>query len=113
MSSSPPEPIERAWPRPSRRTARARRAIRVPRPPGDAMIRTGYLRWEIEVRDERSREDRQAREVIFLARPSFRVVRVKSTGHIEAAERFVRGEAAYDSVLRTLHRDGGETEVRI
>jgi hypothetical protein len=77
------------------------------------MIRTGYLRWEIEVRDERSRDDRQAREVIFFARPSYRVVRVKSAGHIEAAERFVRGEAAYDSVLRTLHRDGGETDVRI
>jgi len=77
------------------------------------MIRTGYLRWEIEVRDERSRDDRQAREVIFLARPSYRVVRVKSTGHIDAAERFVRGEAAYDAVLRTLHRDGGATDVRI
>ena len=51
--------------------------------------------------------------MIFLARPSYRVVRVKSSGHIDAAERFVRGEAAYDSVLRTLHRDGGETDVRI
>jgi hypothetical protein len=77
------------------------------------MIRTGYLRWEIEVTDERSREDHQAREVIFLARPSYRVVRVKSTGHVEAAERFVRGEAAYDTVLRTLQREGGETDVRI
>jgi hypothetical protein len=77
------------------------------------MIRTGYLRWEIEVRDVRSRDDRQAREVIFLARPSYRIVRVKSTGHLDAAERFVRGEATYDSVLRTLHRHGGETEVRV
>ena len=77
------------------------------------MIRTGYLRWEIEVQDVRSRDDRLAREVIFLARPSYRIVRVKSTGHIDVAERFVRGEATYDSVLRTLHRHGGATDVRV
>ena len=77
------------------------------------MIRTGYLRWEIEVADVRSRDDRLAREVIFLARPTYRIVRVKSTGHIDAADRFVRGEATYDSVLRTLRRQGGETEVRV
>jgi hypothetical protein len=77
------------------------------------MIRTGYLRWEIEVQDVRSRDDRLAREVIFLARPTYRIVRVKSTGHGEAAERFVRGEATYDSVLRALNRQGGETDVRV
>jgi hypothetical protein len=77
------------------------------------MIRTGYLRWEIEVQDVRSRDDRLAREVIFLARPSYRIVRVKSTGHLDAADRFVRGEATYDSVIRTLHRHGGETDVRV
>ena len=77
------------------------------------MIRTGYLRWEIDVRDERSRDDRRAREVIFAARPSYRVVRFKMTGDIEAAQRFVRGEAAYDAVLRTLQREGGEIDVRI
>jgi hypothetical protein len=77
------------------------------------MIRTGYLRWEIEVNDLHSRDDRQSREVVFLARPSFRFVRVKRTRHADAAERFVRGDATYDSVLRTLERDGGETDVRI
>jgi hypothetical protein len=77
------------------------------------MIRTGYLRWEIEVEDIRSPDDRLAREVIFRARPSYRIVRVKSSGHSDAAERFARGEATYDSVLRTLHRGGGETEVRV
>ncbi len=51
--------------------------------------------------------------MIFLARPSYRIVRVKSTGHIDAAERFARGEATYDSVLRTLHRGGAETDVRV
>ena len=77
------------------------------------MIRTGYLRWEIDVQDVRSRDDERSREVIFLARPSFRTVRVKQTRHADAAERFVRGEATYDSVLRTLERDGGEVDVRI
>jgi hypothetical protein len=32
---------------------------------------------------------------------------------LDAAARFVRGEAAYDSVLRTLERDGGEVDVSI
>jgi hypothetical protein len=80
---------------------------------GVVMIRTGYLRWEIDVQDVRSQDDAQSREVIFLARPSFRVVRVKRTSHADAAERFVRGEGTYDSVLRTLDRDGGETDVRV
>ena len=70
------------------------------------MIRTGYLRWEIEVQDIRSRDDRAAREVIFLARPSYRIVRVKTATHGDAAERFARGEATYDSVLRTTRRHG-------
>jgi hypothetical protein len=77
------------------------------------MIRTGYLRWEIEVQDVRSRDDGQSREVVFLARPSYRFVRVKCARHADAAERFVRGEASYDSVLRTLDRDDGEADVRI
>ena len=64
------------------------------------------------VEDVRSPDDAQSREVVFLARPSFRVVRVKRTSHADAAERFVRGEGTYDSVLRTLDRDGGETDVR-
>jgi hypothetical protein len=77
------------------------------------MIRTGYLRWEIGVEDVRSRDDPQAREVIFRARPSYRIVRVRRAQHADAAERFVRGEGNYGSVLRTLDRDGGEADVRI
>jgi hypothetical protein len=75
------------------------------------MIRTGYLRWEIDVADARSAVDPQAREVTFRARPSYRVVRVKSTGHAQAAERFVQGEATYDDLLRTLRRDAAEVDV--
>lgn len=77
------------------------------------MIRTGYLRWEIEVEDCRCAADSSAREVIFLARPSFRTVRVKSTGHAEAAERFVRGEESYDTVIRSLKREAAEVDVVI
>ena len=76
------------------------------------MIRTGYLRWEIEATDERSAADPAAREVRFLARPGYRVVRVKDRGN-EAAERFVRGEAGYDEVQRTLQRGGTEVDLTI
>jgi hypothetical protein len=77
------------------------------------MIRTGYLRWEIEARDDRSAVDPRAREVTFLARPGYRVVRVKNHGHDAAAERFLRGEGTYDAVLRTLHREAAEVDVTI
>ena len=77
------------------------------------MIRTGYLRWEIDVNDTKCAIDPTAREVIFHARPSYRIVRVKSNGHAESAERFAQGETTYDEVLRTLRREGGETDVRI
>jgi hypothetical protein len=77
------------------------------------MIRTGYLRWEIEACDDRSAVDPKAREVVLRARPGYRVVRVKNHGHDAAAERFVRGEATYDAVLRTLGRAGSEVDVTI
>jgi hypothetical protein len=77
------------------------------------MIRTGYLRWEIDVDDERSAIDPRAREVNFRARPSYRVVRVKRTHHVAATERFVQGESTYDDVLRSLRREGAEVDVTI
>ena len=77
------------------------------------MIRTGYLRWEIEVGDVRSRVDPQAREVSFLARPTYRVVLVKNHGHQQAAEKFLHGEETYDNVLRSLRKEGAETPVTI
>ncbi len=77
------------------------------------MIRTGYLRWEIDVDDARSPTDPRAREVTFRARPSYRVVRVRGAGAADVAERFVQGEASYDAVLRTLRREGAEVDVVI
>lgn len=77
------------------------------------MIRTGYLRWEIDVDDRRSFADPTAREVTFLARPTYRSVRIKKINHAHAAERFVQGDATYDDVLRTLRRDGGEIDVQV
>jgi hypothetical protein len=70
------------------------------------MIRTGYLRWEIEVSDERSRVDPRAREVTFQARPSYRIVRVKNAGYQAASERFLRGEETYEAVERARQRAG-------
>ncbi|GIW88332.1 MAG: hypothetical protein KatS3mg108_2656 [Isosphaeraceae bacterium] len=77
------------------------------------MIRTGYLRWEIEVEDTRSAVDRDAREIVFLARPSYRRVVVRGRAHQEAVERFVRGEAGYGELLRRARSDRAETELTI
>src|SRR4051812_48954857 len=77
------------------------------------MIRTGYLRWEIDVADARSAVDPRAREVTFRARPTYRIVRIKGAAQDEVTERFLQGEATYDAVLRALHRDGGETDIVI
>lgn len=77
------------------------------------MIRTGYLRWEIEVDDVRRPDDAMAREVIFLARPTHRSVRVRTTGHADAAARFVRGDASYASVLKTLDAKRAEALLTI
>jgi hypothetical protein len=77
------------------------------------MIRTGYLRWEIDVADARSVVDPLAREVTFRARPTFRKVRIKSAGHADAAQKFVEGEGTYDDVIRAIRRDGDETDLEI
>ncbi len=77
------------------------------------MIRTGYLRWEIDVQDRRSAVDAAAREVVFTARPTYRRVLVKNHGHQVAAEKFLRGEGAYDAVVRTVERQGAEVEVTV
>jgi hypothetical protein len=77
------------------------------------MIRTGYLRWEIDAQDERSASDSLAREVALVARPSFRRVLVKNHAHQAAAERFTRGESSYAAVARTLARPDAEVELTI
>jgi hypothetical protein len=77
------------------------------------MIRTGYLRWEIEVADDRSTADPSAREVTFFARPSHRTVRIKGEALQAAAERFVRGEESYDAVRRSVQREAAEVDVTI
>ncbi len=77
------------------------------------MIRTGYLRWEIEAGDERSPVDPTAREVTLRARPSYRVVRVKAVSQQATAERFLRGEANYDEVLRVRDRPAAEVDVTV
>ena len=41
------------------------------------MIRTGYLRWEIDAEDARVKEDAYSREVILIARPTFRHLTIK------------------------------------
>ena len=76
------------------------------------MIRTGYLRWEIEADDARSPADPTAREVSLRARPSYRLVRVRNDDHA-AAERFLRGDGTYDAVLRAVKPQGTEIDLTI
>src|SRR4051795_8616597 len=77
------------------------------------MIRTGYLRWEIDAEDARSASDLRAREVRLLARPGYRRVLVENQGYDAAAERFLRGEEGYDAVLRSLRRPGAAVAIPI
>ncbi len=77
------------------------------------MIRTGYLRWEIEADDRRSASDPTAREVVLRARPSYRTIRLKNVAPQAAAERFVRGEASYHDVIRTANRPASEIDVTV
>jgi hypothetical protein len=78
------------------------------------MIRTGYLRWEIDATDARAEADLKAREVTLRARPTYRVVRARNTrAREEAAAQFVRGQVAYDAVLKTLERDDGTIDVTV
>ena len=77
------------------------------------MIRTGYLRWELEVQDRRCGADLLAREVAFLARPTYRRLRVRSERGEAAAERFLRGEGSYAKVLKDRTRPATETLLTI
>lgn len=77
------------------------------------MIRTGYLRWEIDVEDARSASDQEAREVSFRARPTYRTIRVKNPGQDRAAEQFARGAASYQAVLQRRAREAPSLDLRI
>jgi hypothetical protein len=77
------------------------------------MIRTGYLRWEIDVGDQRCEVDPRAREVTILARPTYRIVRIKNAAHQDATQRFVRGEVGYANVVETRERSGCDVDLRV
>lgn len=77
------------------------------------MIRTGYLRWEIEADDRRSPNVADAREVVLLARPSYRFVRVHNQARQAAAERFLRGDGTYDDVAREVDRPASDVDLTI
>lgn len=71
------------------------------------MIRTGYLRWEIDAEDVRSSADPASREVRLTARPSYRRVCVKHKAEGDLADRFAQGEISYAAYREAL--DEGET----
>ena len=66
------------------------------------MIRTGYLRWEIDAEDVRAPNDPAAREVRLTARPTFRRVAVKHKTAGDLADRFAQGEISYAAYREAL-----------
>lgn len=66
------------------------------------MIRTGYLRWEIEAEDARCKDDAYSREVRFLARPTYRKLIIKHKIAGDLADRFARGEISYAEYQEAL-----------
>lgn len=75
------------------------------------MIRTGYLRWEIDAEDVRCKEDPYSREIRFLARPTFRRLVIKHQKAANLADRFARGEISYAEYQEAVEE--GETELPI
>jgi hypothetical protein len=63
------------------------------------MIRVGYLRWEIEVANQRSTQDTWANDVILTARPSYRNVRIKWSNLSTAQKNFIHGDGNFAAVL--------------
>jgi len=70
------------------------------------MIRTGYIRWEIDASDDRCPNDSAAREVRLIARPSYRRISVKHKTAGNLADRFAHGEISYAEYREAL--DEGE-----
>ncbi len=75
------------------------------------MIRTGYLRWEIEAEDIRCAEDRASREVILRARPTYRRLIIKHKSAGDLADRFARGEISYAEYQEAIEE--GEDQLPI
>jgi len=75
------------------------------------MIRTGYLRWEIEAQDVRCPHDPAAREVRLLARPTFRRIRVKHKTAGNLADRFAQGEISYAEYRESLEEGEDANEL--
>ncbi len=77
------------------------------------MIRTGYLRWEIEAEDRRVAGDAWSREVILRARPTYRRLLVQGGPDQDVADQFVRGQTNYDAVLKELEGGAERVEIRL
>lgn len=77
------------------------------------MIRTGYLRWEIEANEGRCPGDPWSRQVTFSARPTYRTVRVKWTPQSTAEQRFVQGAGTYDEVLAAIKQGALTSDIEI
>lgn len=64
------------------------------------MVRTGYVRWEVEVADRRCPGDPWSGEVSLFARPTYRRTRVRWNGLTAAEHDFVRGRGTHAAMQR-------------
>lgn len=69
------------------------------------MIRTGYLRWEIDALDQRSQQDRWSNEILLSARPSYRNVRIKWSPLSTAQKNFIHGDGTLAQVLQAQQEE--------
>jgi hypothetical protein len=69
------------------------------------VIRVGYLRFEIDATDKRSKQDNWSNEVTLTARPTYRNVRLKWSNLSIAQKNFVHGDGNFANVLAAQQED--------
>ena len=75
------------------------------------MIRTGFLRWEIEASERRSAQDNRSNEVSLTARPTYRTARIKWSPQSTAEQKFAQGAGTYAEVLSATKMGPIHTDV--
>jgi hypothetical protein len=77
------------------------------------MIRVGFLRWEIDASEQRSKQDNLANEITLLARPTYRNVQIKWSLLTTAQQRFVHGDGNFQDVLQAQNADNAHEDIVI
>lgn len=77
------------------------------------MIRVGYLRFEIEASDKRSKQDTWANEIILKARPTYRNVRIKWNALSTAQKNFIHGDGNFAAIIAAQQSEFQYTDIVI